>query len=413
MTDEVAHLVLRDNYEQNVAISNSVAQASSLLHVHEAYLQALERKGLLDRELEFLPSEKQLAQRRAEGIGLTAPEFSVLMAYTKIVLDRQVLASDLPDSEALRRVLHDYFPTPLRERYREQIEEHALRREIISTRVVNNVVNTAGTTFVHRLSGETGAPAPDILRAHIVAYDVFDLATYESAVEALDNVVPAAVQTRMRLEARRLAERGTRWLLQNRRLPLDISKQVAFFRDGVADVVSLLPKVVRGADLETMQCTRDELVQAGVPDELAGVTAAMNNAYSAFDIVEVSRDAARSVDEVADVYFYLADAMSMTTLLARINALSRDDRWKTMARAALREDLFSAHAGLTHDVLTAGESQATPSERFAAWKDRSAGVVARAQQTFEEIAESDTYDLAMMSVALRTFRTLLRSASRG
>jgi glutamate dehydrogenase len=412
MTDEVAELVLRDNYEQNVAISNSLAQASSLLHVHQAYLRWLEKKGLLNRELEFLPSDKQLAQRRSEGIGLTAPEFAVLLAYTKIWLDREVLASDLPDDEALRTMLHGYFPTPLRDRYAERIQQHPLRREIISTSAANHVVNTAGTTFVYRLSAETGGDTSDILRAHLLAYEVFDLAAYERAVEALDNTVPAAVQTRMRLEARRLAERGARWLLQNRRMPLDISKQLAFFREGVAEVVALLPKVCEGEDLETMQRTRDELVMAGVPVDLAGLTAAMNNAYSAFDIVEVARDAARPVDEVAEVYFYLADAMSMTALLARINALPRDDRWKTMARAALREDLFSAHAGLTHEVLTAGDAHVTPAERFAAWQERSAGVVAKAQQTFEEIAASETWDLAMMSVALRTFRTLLRSTSR-
>jgi len=411
MTDEVGGLVLRDNYAQNVALSTAVAQAPSLLHAHERYIRRLEKAGQLDRDLEFLPNDKQINERRQAGLGLVAPEFAVLLAYTKITLDRELLPTGLPDDEYLLHELFDYFPTPLRTRFREQIEAHPLRREIITTCLVNGMVNTAGTTFVYRMREETGADAEDIARAHVVARDVFGLPAYWASVEALDNTVDAVVQTRMRLEARRLAERCSRWLLHNRRPPMDITSQIDFFHDGAVEVLALLPKLLRGDDLAAMQQRRDELVGVGIPEELAVTTAVMDSAYSGFDIVEVSRDKGRPVDEVADVYFSLADQLSTTKLLGRINALPRDDRWKTMARAALREDLYAAHAGLTAEVLSAGDPESTPEQRFAAWVDRNGSIVGRARQTFEEIATSDTYDLAMMSVAMRTFRTLLRSGS--
>jgi len=411
MTDEVATLVLRDNYAQNVAMATAVAQAPSLLHAHARYIRRLEKAGQLDRELEFLPADKQINERRQAGLGLVAPEFAVLLAYTKITLDQELLQTALPDEPYLRQELFAYFPSPLRSRFREQIEAHPLRREIINTCLVNSLVNTAGTTFVYRMREETGSDAEDIFRAHVVVRDVFGLPAYWAAVEALDNAVDAVVQTRMRLEARRLAERGSRWLLHNRRPPIDIAAQIEFFHDGALEVLALLPKLLRGDDLGAMQQRRDELVGAGIPEELAVTTAVMDNAYSAFDIVAVSRDKGRPVDEVADVYFSLADRLSTARLLGRINALPRDDRWKTMARGALREDLYAAHAGLTSQVLSAGGPDATPDQRFAAWVERNGSVVNRARQTFEEIATSETYDLAMMSVAMRTFRTLLRSGS--
>ena len=412
MTEEVAQLVLRDNYGQNVALANSAAQAPVLLHAHQRYMRRLESEGMLDRELEFLPATKEIAARQADGGGLTTPELAVLLAYTKITLDRELLASGLPEVPALGRELHAYFPSALRERFAAQIAAHPLRREILTTSVVNTVVNNAGITFIHRLREETAATSADIVRAHLVARDVFDLERFWSAVEELDNVVPARVQTRMSLQGRRLAERGTRWLLHKRRPPLDITREIDLFAEGTAAVLAMLPKIVRGPDLEALEQTRDTLVGGGVPHELAERAAALDNAFSALDIVEVARDAGRPVTEVTEVYFMLADRLSIAGLLARINALPRDDRWRAMARASLREDLFGAHAALTADVLAAGDGAATPEQRFEAWQAGASGSVEQAGRMFAEIAAADSYDLAMLSVAMRTYRSML-SAPRG
>ncbi len=408
MTDEVAELVLRDNYGQNVALASAVKQAPSLLDVHARLMRRMEREGKLDRALEFLPTDRQINERRQAGIGLTQPELAVLLSYVKIHLAEELLASDLPEDDFLRSELYQYFPTPLRERFREQIDRHPLRREIITTCVVNNFVNNAGITAMFRLKEETGASAADVARAHTVARVIYDMQSVWEAIEALDTKVDADVQTRMRLEGRRLTERVTRWFLHNRRLPLDIDEQIAFFREGVADVVDHLPKALKGIDAERVEQTREELVRVRVPGDLAVTVAVMPNAYSALDICEVARDSGRSVIEVAEVYFDLADRIPFAKLLDRIVALPRTDRWKSMARAALRDDLYAAHAALTFDVLACGGAEATPEERFAIWQKHNAATVTRALQTLEDIEASDTWDLATLSVALRVIRTMLR-----
>ncbi|HUR76020.1 MAG TPA: NAD-glutamate dehydrogenase [Sporichthya sp.] len=409
MTDEVAALVLRDNYAQNVALANALAQAPALLHAHSRLMRAMESAGVLDRALEFLPTEKEIAARAAEGKGLTSPELAVLLAYTKIVLNDALLATDLPDSAALQRVPVEYFPVALQERFAAGIAAHPLRREILTTAVVNDLVNDAGITFLHRLVEESAAPLVDIARAYVVARDAFDLEPFREDVAALDNQVPAAVQTRMRLQARRLAERATRWLLTKRRSPLDIDAEVEFFSAGVTEVLAMVPKMVRGGDADALAAERDVLVEAGVPHDLAERSAAMDLAFAALDIVEVSRTSGFSRADVAEVYFLLGDELAISDLLAAVNALPRDDRWKATARASVREDLFAAHAALTADVLAAGDPSATPGQHFAAWRAGVGETVDRAAKVFNEITAADTLDLAMASVAMRAFRSLLAS----
>jgi glutamate dehydrogenase len=411
MTDEVARLVLADNYGQNVALASAMAQAPALLNVHARYLRRLVAERHLNRELEFLPGERTITERRQSGLGLTQPELSVLLAYTKITLEDELLVSELPDDAFLKADLFHYFPSALRERFRERIEAHPLRREIITTQVVNNLVNNAGTSFVFRMREETGASAEEIARAHIVACAVFDMHSFWAAVDGLDNRVPAQVQVRMRLAGRRLTERGARWFLLNRRHPLDIAAQVEAFRSGVAEVVAQLPKLLKGADFDQLVAGKQELLDAGVPEDLAARTAAFSAAYSALDIVEVAWDSGRAPVEVAECYFDIVDRLRIGILRDRINALPRTDRWQAMARAAVREELYSAQAALTFEVLAAAPGETDPDARFATWVAKNKAAVDRAQAVLEEIGTADSFDLAILSVALRVLRTMLRTGS--
>ena len=411
MTDEVGRLVLEDNYGQNVALSRSVAQASALLHVHARYLRRLVADGHLNRELEFLPGERVLTERRQAGLGLTQPELSVLLAYTKITLEDELIGSDLPEDPFLRGELFDYFPEALRERFRDRIEAHPLRREIITTQIVNNLVNNAGTTFVFRMREETGSSAEEIARAHTVARAVFGLESYWRAINELDNRVSAAVQTQMGLAGRRLTERGARWFLINRRHPLDIAEQVGAFTGGVAEVVERLPELLKGSDLAQLLAKQRELVEAGVPEALAARVGAVGAAYSALDIVEVARDSRRAPAEVAGCYFDLADRLGINTLRDRITALPRTDRWQSMARSAVREELYAEQAALTFDVLAAAPAESDPDARFESWVRKNRAAYERAAGVLDEIAKADTFDLAILSVALRSMRTLLRTAA--
>ncbi|GAA3814245.1 NAD-glutamate dehydrogenase [Streptomyces chiangmaiensis] len=411
MTDEVGTLVLRNNYAQNVAIANALFQSKDMLHAQQRFIRHLVREGHLDRALEFMPNDRQIRERLNSGQGLTGPETAVLLAYTKITVSKELLETQLPDDPYLRSLLHAYFPTALRERFAQQIHNHALSREIVTTLLVNDTVNTGGTSFLHRLREETGASLEEIVRAQTASRAIFHSGAVWDAVEALDNEVDADVQTRIRLHSRRLVERGTRWLLNNRPQPLQLAETVEFFGDRVDQVWRELPKLLRGADLEWWQKIYDELTGAGVPDELATRVAGFSSAFPALDIVSVADRMGKDPMAVAEVYYELADRLGITKLMDRIIELPRADRWQSMARASIREDLYAAHAGLTADVLAVGNGSSTPEQRFKAWEERNAAILARARTTLDEISGSDSFDLANLSVAMRTMRTLLRTHS--
>ncbi|MFF0084689.1 NAD-glutamate dehydrogenase [Streptomyces canus] len=411
MTDEVGRLVLRNNYAQNTAIANALAQSKDMLHAQQRFMRHLVREGHLDRALEFLPTDRQIRERLGAAQGLTSPETAVLLAYTKITVAEELLHTSLPDDPYLHGLLHTYFPAALREKFPEHIDNHPLHREITTTVLVNDTVNTGGTTYLHRLREETGASLEEIVRAQTVARAIFRSGVVWDGVEALDNQVEAAVQTRIRLHSRRLVERGTRWLLNNRPQPLQLAETVEFFGDRVEQVWSQLPKLLRGADLEWYQKIYDELTGVGVPDELATRVAGFSSAFPTLDIVSVADRMGRDPMDVAEVYYDLADRLHITQLMDRIIELPRADRWQSMARASIREDLYAAHSALTADVLAVGNGTSTPEQRFKAWEEKNAPILSRARTTLDEIQGSDSFDLANLSVAMRTMRTLLRQHS--
>ena len=410
MTTEVGELVLAHNYHQNRALAAAKAQAPQMLHVHARYIRKLEREGRIRRRLDVLPGDKDLAERRSASSGLTLPEFSVLLAHTKIAAAQEVLASEVPDDPYLRRVLRGYFPVPLRERFADRMEAHRLHREIITTAVINDMVDRSGITFAFRLNEETGAAVPDITEAWLVARQVFDMARFWDELKAMESEVGANAYVLALLEARKLTERATRWLLHFRRPPFDIQATIDYFTDGVLAVAAALPKMLVGRDQSEFDVRRAAFVRLGFPDSFAHWVAAMVPAYSAFDIVETAAVVGRTVDEAAEVYFDLADQLQISRLRDRITALPRDDRWNTMARGALRDDLYTAHAALAKDVLTV-TGAGSPEDRLAAWVARNESAVARANQTLGEIWESDAFTVATLSVAVRAIRTLVSTST--
>ena len=410
MTGEVSSLVLRHNYGQNMALAVARSQASSLLHVHARYLRKLVRDKRLNTEQDTLPDEREIAERRSSGGGLTNPELALLLAHTKISAAEDVLGSSLPDDPYLRRVLDAYFPAPMRARFADRMEAHPLRREIVTTSAVNEMIDTSGTTFLFRLIEETGASVPDLTRAWLVAREVFDMSAFWHQVEGLAGQVGIAAQITLLLEGRKLTERAVRWLLHNRRPPFDIQATVGFFADGVRTVRSGLPKLLTGRDLAGFEERRDSYLDMDVPLDLAERVAGMVPTYSAFDIVQAAASAGRGIEETAEVYFDLADRLQITRLRDRITALPREDRWSTMARAALRDDLYAAHASLTEDVLGVS-GPGSPEERLAAWVSRNESARAMAAQTLGEIWESERFTFTTLSVALRAVRTLVAASS--
>ncbi len=407
MDDEVAALVLRDNYEQAQAIATSAAQAASMVEVHERYLPYLEQSGVLNRELEFLPSDEVLAERRAAGGGLTPPEFAILLSYTKIAFSEGLLASDLPEDPYFELELERYFPTRLREQFGAELRRHPLRREIIVSRVVNDLVNRTGTTFAFRLHDETGASAADIARAYTAAREVFGLRELWAEIEALDGQVAAATQVRMFLRARVLLERTTRWLLRNRRRPLDVAGTVAHFQPGAAALAGALHALLGAAELESSRVTASELSAAGVPESLAGSVSQVEELVPALDIVEIAVSTGLDIPSVAEVYYALGSRLDLHWLRGRIVALPRETRWEAMARAALRDDLYAEQAALTAEVVGGGSDGMGAAECVKTWFTHNADSVERCAQMMGDIRSGESPDLAQLSVAVREIRNLI------
>ncbi len=407
MTDEVATLVLRDNYEQNLALANAAAHAVPLLHVHEDWMKTLEHRGVLNRDLEALPTTRQVRRRIDQGEGLSVPELAVLLSWTKIVLADELLDSDLPDDPYLREDLLGYFPSRMQADYVPAMEDHPLRRQIIVTQVVNDLVNGAGMTFIPRLAGETGATVADLTRANFVAREIFGSLALRDEIRSWDNAVPAERQTRMRIEMRTLVERASRWLVNNRRPPLDSVATVDFFQSRVQSVMAMLPTVMSGHELDDFIGRRDRLTTQGVSDDLATRVAVLAPAYALLGIVETADSLSLDPVTVAQVHFALGERLGLPAMVQRIFALPRDDRWHTMARAAVRDDLYAVHQQLTAVVLKTTASHDSAPARVAEWEDADASVIGRAAETLDEICRDDEADLARLSVGLRVVRSLL------
>jgi glutamate dehydrogenase len=407
MTGEVADLVLRDNYEQNLALANAASNAAPLLHVHEFWMKKLESEGFLNREIEGLPSRREVRRRLDRREGLTVPELSVLMAWTKIVLADELIDSELPDDPYLDLDLRAYFPRQIREGFERPLAEHPLRREIIVTQVVNDLVNGAGMTYWPRLAGETGADAADLVRANFVAREVFASLPLRNELKSFDNELDASVQTRMRIEMRTLVERASRWLVSNRRPPLDSQATVEFFSGPVQQTMAQLPDLMTGRELTAYEERRDALVAKHVPEELASRVAVLPPSYMLLNIIEIAERESIDPSVAARVHFALGERLGLPSLVQRILGLPRDDRWQTMARAALRDDLHAVHAQLTHQVLTSTSPDDPAPSRIAQWEESDSAIVARAAETLQEICTDDTADLARMSVGLRVVRGLL------
>ena len=328
-----------------------------------------------------MPSDRAIAERKAGDRALVAPELATLIAYCKIHLFEELLDSDLPEDPYLLRDLERYFPDPLPERYGAQMQVHRLRREIIATVVASQLVDRAGTTFAFRLAEETGATTSQLARAFAVAREVFEMRSFWTAVEALDNEIAARTQLEMLIEGRRLVERATRWLVRAHTETIDIAASTEQFLEPARMLANALPGVLEGEDAESFRRRLGALSEAGVPAALARRVASMQAVLSVFDIVEDAAATERPQREVMGVYFALGSRLGLDWLRDQILELPRADRWQALARAALRDDLFLLHRALTRDALMSGGADVDSEASIEAWRSRQrAGDRARARR---------------------------------
>jgi glutamate dehydrogenase len=407
MTDVVADQVLEDNYGQNVVLGNARAGAPGLINVHQRMIRELERVGLLDRALEFLPDDEELRVRRMAGDGLTSPELSVLLAYSKIWLTAELNASNLEDEPYFRKALTGYFPPMLSAEFGDAVSHHQLRRQIISTVTVNRLINMAGISFVFRAMEETGASAVEVVRAAWAAIEIFSIATVWQDINDQDNIIPTTAQTALHLETRRLLDRATRWFLQTRGGALDVQGEIDRFGAVVHDRAQGVPTHLLGKEHERFERLTQRFVNAGAPDELARRSAAALDVFALLDITDICVRTSESVDTVIPLYFTISERYDIDRTLVHITDLPRGDRWSALARQALRSDLYAVVAGLTSRVLRSTPHDLAPLDRLTGWEQAHVEGVARARTTLDDIASVEDPDLATLSVALRAMRNLV------
>ncbi|GAB3299071.1 NAD-glutamate dehydrogenase [Parasphingorhabdus pacifica] len=416
MTDEVAELVLADNYRQNTVLGVARAHAAPMMPVHARQVSSLEKHYGLDRDLEALPSSKEFRDREKAGDGLSSPELATLLAHVKLSLKADVLASDLPEADAFSKRLPEYFPKQLRDFHSHSIQSHPLRREITTTLLANEVVDGGGLSYAYRLAEEMSATTTDAVRAFSVVTRVYDLHSLWQRIDELDNVVRSEVGDEMVLQTRRLLDRASRWLLSNRPQPLAIGAEIARFRPVVEELSGSVRDLLRGRAAEGAAEKIEELVDAGVPADLAEHVGVLLDTYALLDITEVAelaeRDAGvraeRSPAESAEVYYTLSEHLDIERMLLAVNELERGNRWHALARLALRDDLYASLREITTDVLRAGEPDETPEEKIAHWESANASRLARARSSLAEIKRSGRLDLATLSVATRQLRSMVR-----
>lgn len=400
MTDDVAALVLRDNYFQTQALSIGRRLAPRLLDEQARFMRFLEKSGQLHRDIEFLPGDEELAERKLKGLGLTSPEQAVLLAYSKMWLNDELIASDLPEDPWIATALERYFPSLLKDKFSAYIPRHPLKREIIATHVLNSMINRVGATFVHRLAEITGATAPQIVRAYLATREVFGLVATWQQIETLDNKVTDALQAEMVIALRGLIARATTWFLRSRRLHEPTEQQVKRFAPAVRALRERL-QAQAGSSARAAAW-----IQAGVPEALAWQVDAADGLFSALDIAEIAEATRRPLEETAAVHAGVGERLGLERMRQQIEQLPADSYWHTLAKLALGDDLADLQRSIALEAV--GHHQGTATAVLDQWEQGNRQALERAQRLLAELRDAaGGGDLAMLSVALRELRNLV------
>ena len=404
MTGEVGDLVLRDNYLQTQAITLVEAQDIELLDHQTRFMRFLERKGRLDRAIEFLPDEETLIDREKGSIGLTRPEISIIIPYAKLWLYDMILDSDLPDDANLRQDLIDYFPTPLRAKYRNDIFQHRLKREIIATVVTNSMINRVGGTFVTNMMEKSGAEPIDIARAYIATRDAFGLEDIWAEIETLDNKVDAAMQVTLLKDVNKLIERSTLWFLRNARKPIDIGANIKEFSSAIKMLAGKIERVAPESATSRVNFRVNRYARLGVPQDLARRVAYLILLVSSLDIVRTSASCKMGVEDTAGIYFEIGESFGLGWLRYNAEKLPGDNYWQKLASAAVIEELYGHQKGITAMIMSSAANGSNP---LVQWSKINSATMDQTKQMLNELESAEQVDLSMLAVVSRHLGSII------
>ncbi|MDO6720112.1 NAD-glutamate dehydrogenase [Psychrosphaera sp. 1_MG-2023] len=406
MTDDVSKIVIQDCYRQTHTISITELKGQSLVKEQLRFIHALEKAGKLDRELEFLPNDEEVAERQAKGAGFTRPELAVLVAYGKMILKEQFAIDEIDSNPYYKDLLINAFPQQLQTKYEMQIQSHPLRKEIIATKLANEVVNDMGLNFVIRMQEETGAPVDEVLTCYVIAREVFGLQDVWAEIEKLDNKIPAIVQTEMLHQMRRTIRRAARWFLRHRNKSQNIAESISLYKPTFEKMNGKLGDYLVEKEKGMLVSLQNDFEREGVPTHIAAYVAQLSSIFSIMDIADVARTADREVEEVAALYYTLGADMGLHWFLDQITNQAVGNHWQALARASYREELDWQQRALTGAVIHFEESNKNTLEVYDKWKDEYSSILARWQQMIAEFKTSDSHEFAKFSVALRELMLL-------
>ncbi|MGD8176535.1 NAD-glutamate dehydrogenase [Marinimicrobium sp. ARAG 43.8] len=408
MTEEVAELVLDNNYHQTQAISIAASDAMRRNAEYRRVMQAWEAEGRLNRALEFLPDEEILIERQAQGQGLTRPELAVLVSYAKVILKNDLAQTNLADDDYIARFAYQAFPSPLRERYSDAIDQHRLRRELVATQVANDMVNTMGLSFAQRLLDSTGVGAGDVARAYIIARDIYAIESIWEALESLDHQVDAGVQMGLMKTLMRRVRRASRWFLRNRRSHLEPALEIEEFSPLVHTVLEHMPEYLSGAAREDWNEQVAHLKSEGVPDELLYRVATPGHLYSGLSVAEVSRHTELPLLAVMRLYLLVNERLQLHDFARQISDAAVESYWQAMARETYLDDLESQLRSLTLALCSWADSDEDIEQSIDRWTDYFTPQLDRWRSMMNEVQNSSGTDYAIFSVALRELLDLVQ-----
>jgi glutamate dehydrogenase len=411
MTDAVAVSVLTSNYRQTQAIALAYRECKQRMDDYVLLIQDFESAGKLDRELEYLPDDETIGERRLQGLSLTKPELSVLISYAKADLKEQLDCEEISQDPYVSKMVEEAFPQKLVEEYNGPVMNHKLRSQIVATQLANDLVNYMGITFVNRLAESTGATVVEVARAYVAARDIFGMQELWSKIEALDYKVSADVQADMMSRLMKLVRRASRWFLRNRRLDMTVASEVDIFKSNVDDVRNNLSTLLKGKTQENWQERFDGYMEQGVPETLSNLAAGASSLFAALGIIEASQQTERPVERVAEAYFCVGETLSLNWFLEQINNLEANTHWQVLAREAFRDDMDWQLRSLTVSVLGTDEGNDVPvSELMEQWRTAHPHLMSRWQRMLDELRASDKAEYAMYSVALRELLDLAQAS---
>ncbi len=407
MTDAVSELVLENNYRQTQAISLAEYETHVRAVEYRRFISFLEAQGKLDRELEYLPADDLLAERKSSGHALTRAELSVLVSYAKLALKEALAQSDVADDEYIAQAAPTAFPVVLRENYGQQIGSHQLHSEIVATQVAGDLVNRMGITFVQRMQEATGENEAAIAKAYVTARDLFDIEAHWQQIAALDYQVSSELQHEMFAHLVRLVRRSTRWLLRSRRARLNPAGEIAEFGEAAAYLAEHIGELLTGDQRESWAAKVATYVEQGIDEKLAKYVAGARYFYTAFAISQARAESGDSLGHVASCYFTLGHQLELNWFADQIVTMGVENYWQAMARESFRDDLEEQQAKLTCNLSK--ETQAAGGEcQIDEWSARHETYIGRWQSMMTELRSAPEVDLAMFPVAIRELLDLVQ-----